>query len=69
MLQDTVDLQEAMLDAGMIRKPLPDLIITAVAQAHDAVLVHHDKDFDDIAKITGDLRAHPRIHVSACKWD
>ena len=52
-----VDLQEAMLAAGMHRKPIPDLIIASVAQAHDAVLVHHDRDFDDIASVATGLRA------------
>src|SRR5262249_32543468 len=33
-----VDLQKAMLSAGMHRKPIPDLIIASVAQDHDAVL-------------------------------
>jgi predicted nucleic acid-binding protein len=31
------------------RRPIPDLINAAVAQAHDAALAHHDRDFDDIA--------------------
>jgi predicted nucleic acid-binding protein len=57
ILRDTADLQETMLGAGMGRKPLPDLIIASVAMAHDAVVVHYDRDFDDIAKVTGDLRA------------
>jgi hypothetical protein len=51
-----VDLQETMLAAGMHRKPIPDLIIASVALAHDAVLVHHDRDFDDIATVVEDLR-------------
>ncbi|GAA0731218.1 PIN domain-containing protein [Dactylosporangium roseum] len=50
------DLQEAMLAAGMHRKPLPDLIIASVARVHGAVLVHHDRDFDDIATVASDLR-------------
>ena len=45
-----------MLAAGMHRKPIPDLIIASVALAHDAVLVHHDRDFDDLATIASDLR-------------
>src|SRR5262245_52697680 len=57
-----VDLQEAMLAAGMHRKPIPDLIIASVAQAHDAVLVHHDRDFDDIARVASGL--HTRWIVS-----
>jgi predicted nucleic acid-binding protein len=55
-LAAAVDLQEAMLTAGMHRKPIPDLIIAAVAQAHDAVLVHHDHDFDDITTVATGLR-------------
>jgi predicted nucleic acid-binding protein len=56
MLSAAVDLQEAMLAAGMHRKPIPDLIIASVAQAHDAVLVHHDRDFVDIATVATGLR-------------
>jgi predicted nucleic acid-binding protein len=57
MTQGAVDLQAAMLAAGMHRKPLPDLIIASVARHHDAVLVHYDRDFDDIAKLDGNLRS------------
>jgi predicted nucleic acid-binding protein len=56
MLAAAVDLQEAMLAAGLHRKPIPDLIIASVARHHDAVLVHHDRDFDDIATVAEDLR-------------
>jgi hypothetical protein len=38
------------------RKPLPDLIIASVARVHGAVLVHHDRDFDDIATVVPTLR-------------
>jgi predicted nucleic acid-binding protein len=55
-LAAAVDLQAAMLAAGMHRKPIPDLIIASVAQVHEAVLVHHDRDFDDIATVATDLR-------------
>jgi hypothetical protein len=55
-LSAAVDLQGAMLAAGMHRKPIPDLIIAAVAQEHDAVVVHHDRDFDDIAFVATGLR-------------
>jgi predicted nucleic acid-binding protein len=55
-LSAAVDLQESMLAAGMHRKPIPDLIIASVAQDHDAVLVHHDRDFDDIATVASGLR-------------
>jgi hypothetical protein len=56
MLSSAVDLQESMLAAGMHRKPIPDLIIASVAAAHNAVLVHHDRDFDDIAAVAQGLR-------------
>lgn len=56
-LSAAVDLQESMLAAGMHRKPIPDLVIASVAHAHDAVLVHHDRDFDDIATVATGLRA------------
>jgi predicted nucleic acid-binding protein len=55
-LSAAVELQEAMLAAGMHRKPIPDLIIASVAQAHDAVLVHHDRDLDDISSVAAGLR-------------
>lgn len=50
-------LQEAMLVAGKHRKPLPDLIIAALARHHNAVVVHHDRDFDDIVPHLDGLRA------------
>ncbi|MGQ0777419.1 MAG: PIN domain-containing protein [Pseudonocardiales bacterium] len=55
ILRDAIDLQEAMLVAGMHRKPLPDLIIASVARHHQAVLVHYDHDFDDISKLASDM--------------
>lgn len=56
ILGAAVDLQETMLKAGMHRKPIPDLIIAAVARAHNAVLVHYDRDFDDISRVATGLR-------------
>ena len=56
-LTAAVDLQQAMLAAGLHRKPIPDLIIASVALDHDAVLVHHDHDFDDIATVATRLRS------------
>jgi hypothetical protein len=35
---------------------IPDLIIGSIAEAHDVVLVHHDRDFDDIATVATGLR-------------
>lgn len=56
ILSAAVEFQETMLTAGMHRKPIPDLIIASVAKHHDAVVVHHDRDFDDIAAVVTDLR-------------
>ena len=56
ILTGAVDLQEAMLAAGQHRHPLPDLIIASVARYHQAVLVHHDRDFEDIATVAKDLQ-------------
>jgi predicted nucleic acid-binding protein len=56
ILTAAVDLQERLLAAGLHRKPIPDLIIASVARHHDAVLVHHDREFDDIATVASDLR-------------
>jgi len=55
-LSAAVDLQESMLAVGMHRKPIPDLIIASVAQDHDAIVVHYDRDFDDIATVATSLR-------------
>jgi predicted nucleic acid-binding protein len=36
------------------RGPSPvDLLVAAVAEAHDAVLLHYDRHFDQIARVTG----------------
>lgn len=56
LLGATVDLPEAMLRADTHREPIPDLIIAAVTQAHNAVLVVYDRDFDDIARRLGGRR-------------
>lgn len=56
IMLDALRLQERMADAAMHRKPLPDLIISAVAIHHNAVLVHHDRDFDHISQHADDLR-------------
>jgi predicted nucleic acid-binding protein len=32
---------------------LPDLIIAATAEAHGAIVLHYDRDYDLIAEVTG----------------
>jgi predicted nucleic acid-binding protein len=49
-----VELQMVLADRGMHRAPsIPDLLIAAVAERSGLVVLHHDKDFDLIADITG----------------
>lgn len=38
---------------GQHRLPLPDLMIAATAEVHDATVLHYDHDFDLIAAVTG----------------
>jgi hypothetical protein len=51
-----VDLQAALLGAGLHRPSTADLVVAGVARAHDAVLVHCRDGFDDIALLAPDLR-------------
>jgi predicted nucleic acid-binding protein len=49
-----VEVQMALADRGMHRAPsIPDLLIAAVAERSGLIVLHHDKDFDLIADITG----------------
>jgi predicted nucleic acid-binding protein len=46
--------QATLADRGQHRGATPiDLLIAAVAQAHDAILLHYDRHFDTIARVTG----------------
>lgn len=49
-----VEIQMALADRGMHRAPsVPDLLIAAVAERSGLTVLHHDKDFELIAEITG----------------
>ncbi|HYO20319.1 MAG TPA: PIN domain nuclease [Dermatophilaceae bacterium] len=49
-----VEMQMALADRGMHRAPsIPDLLIAAVAERSGLIVLHHDKDFELIAEITG----------------
>lgn len=52
-LDRALDIQSLLAARGQHRVSLPDLIIAACAEEHDAVVVHYDKDFDAIAQVTG----------------
>jgi predicted nucleic acid-binding protein len=43
----------ALAERGQHRRPIPDILVAAIAWAHDAVILHYDKDFDLIAEVTG----------------
>ncbi len=47
-----LDTQHSLAARGQHRLALPDLIISAVAHASGATVLHYDKDFDLIAAIT-----------------
>lgn len=46
--------QARLVRRGQHRGPTPaDLLIAAIAEAHDATLLHYDKHFEAIARVTG----------------
>lgn len=48
-----LDVMTVLALRGQHRTPLPDLMLAAIAQAHSAVVLHYDSDFERIAAITG----------------
>lgn len=53
VMDRTMEVQYLLAKRGQHRIPLPDLMIAAAAEVVDAVLLHHDSDFDRIAAVTG----------------
>jgi predicted nucleic acid-binding protein len=46
--------QRALADTAQHRGPKPlDLLVAAVAEANDAIVLHYDRHFDVIARVTG----------------
>lgn len=46
--------QSALVARAQHRGPRPmDLLIAAIAEVHDAILLHYDRHFDAIARVTG----------------
>jgi predicted nucleic acid-binding protein len=46
--------QAVLAERSQHRGPSPvDLLVAAVAEAHEAVLLHYDRHFDQIARVTG----------------
>lgn len=52
-MRRALDVQTKLLDRGQHRLPIPDLLIAATAEQHDAVVLHYDSDFETIAAVTG----------------
>lgn len=49
-----VEVLRLLADRGHHRAPsVPDLIVAAIAESAGLVVLHHDKDFDLIAEVTG----------------
>jgi predicted nucleic acid-binding protein len=49
-----IDVLEGLAKSGHHRAAgIPDLLIAAVAERHTLTVLHYDKDFDLIAKVTG----------------
>ncbi len=48
-----IDVQGLLAGSGRHRLPITDLLIAAVAEVNDLVVLHYDKDFDAIAEVTG----------------
>ena len=49
-----VEVQAALADRGLHRAPsIPDLLIAATAEVARLTVLHHDRDFELIADITG----------------
>jgi predicted nucleic acid-binding protein len=49
-----LEVQRAAIEQGFHRAlPLPDLLVAATAERNDAIVLHHDGDYDMITSITG----------------
>ena len=48
-----VEVQGLLAATGQHRVPIADLLISAVAELNDLVVLHYDRDFDTIAAATG----------------
>lgn len=48
-----IEVQHQLARRCQHRLPLPDLIVAATAEVHDATVLHYDHDYDLIAAVTG----------------
>lgn len=60
-----VEVQMLLADRGLHRAPsVPDLLVAAVAELGDLVVLHLDKDFELIAEVTGQRTERLRTKLS-----
>ena len=45
--------QRLLADRGLQGRSVPDLLVAAAAEAEGLIVLHYDKDFDFIARVTG----------------
>lgn len=55
VMERAADLQFALARRGQHRVPIPDLVISAAAQAAGLVVLHYDADFERLAAAGGAL--------------
>jgi len=48
-----MEVQDLLARRGQHRMPLPDLMIAATAELHEATVLHYDHDYDLISAVTG----------------
>lgn len=53
VLDGAIELQHALARRGQHRVPIPDLIISAAADAAGLTVLHYDSDFERIADVGG----------------
>jgi predicted nucleic acid-binding protein len=54
-LRRALEVQRLLADDGRLRVGWPALVVAAVAERHQADVLHYDSVFDRIAKVTGQL--------------
>jgi predicted nucleic acid-binding protein len=53
VMERAIELQHELARRGQHRLPIPDLMISAAAQAANLVVLHYDADFERIAAVGG----------------
>lgn len=51
-LKRALRVQRALADAGLRGRKLPDLIVAALAERAELVVLHYDHDFEHIGRVT-----------------